>query len=363
MNIREDAMNGSGVPVPPLRTRRFETIDIAKAMAIILVVAGHFTDPRMPEGFEIARKVIYMFHMPLFMFASGFIYLATLKPVSYREFISRKFRRLMIPYFVTSFIVFGIKIALAPVMPLENPVTLADLAAIFYSPAAGYFLWFIWALWWMMMIIPFFNTPVKRGALLALAVILFFFAPVMPDLFCIKEFAGNLVYFAAGTVVCDFMRMRHIDGFGRIWQVVSLVLFAVMAWVSLAYVAQTGELPRALFALLTAFVGIAMGFGVARLYLDFSGKAMRAVAFSIASASYIIYLLHTTCMGFPKSLMNKLHFFDGGDLGLRFGLAMVVLVACGVVIPWFFARYVFPKFKATAFLFGLPYHKPEQTGR
>ncbi len=53
--------------------RRWYIIDYAKAIAIILVVIGHFDPDEQPFWWECVRTVIYSFHTPLFMFASGFV--------------------------------------------------------------------------------------------------------------------------------------------------------------------------------------------------------------------------------------------------------------------------------------------------
>lgn len=57
--------------------KRLISIDIAKAICIILVVVGHYHPDNAPEWYGIIIRFIYTFHMPLFIFASGYIYAAT----------------------------------------------------------------------------------------------------------------------------------------------------------------------------------------------------------------------------------------------------------------------------------------------
>lgn len=57
-----------------LRQRNY-VIDFAKAIAIILVVIGHWYPADSPAWWIGIRDVIYSFHMPLFMAASGYIYI------------------------------------------------------------------------------------------------------------------------------------------------------------------------------------------------------------------------------------------------------------------------------------------------
>ena len=59
--------------------KRIEIFDIAKGIAIILVVIAHLGIP------EFWRKFIFLFHMPFFFFIAGYFfkekYYATLKDV------------------------------------------------------------------------------------------------------------------------------------------------------------------------------------------------------------------------------------------------------------------------------------------
>lgn len=70
--------------------QRLISFDIAKAICIILVVIGHYVPDYSPLWYVGVHDVIYTFHMPLFMFASGFIYMATKKDITYRDFLLKK---------------------------------------------------------------------------------------------------------------------------------------------------------------------------------------------------------------------------------------------------------------------------------
>lgn len=93
-----------------INMQRIVLFDIAKALCIVLVVVGHYFPENSPVWYECLNKLIYSFHMPLFMFASGFIYMATKKEgESYSKFLVKKLKRLMLPYVVVSVIVISIK--------------------------------------------------------------------------------------------------------------------------------------------------------------------------------------------------------------------------------------------------------------
>ena len=84
---------------------RDKSLDIARGLCIILVVVGHYIPESAPSWYVAINKAIYAFHMPAFMFISGYVYLLSLKKDSYVTFFAKKFKRLLIPYFVVSTIV------------------------------------------------------------------------------------------------------------------------------------------------------------------------------------------------------------------------------------------------------------------
>lgn len=71
------------------KSGRDETIDIAKAVGIILVVLGH-------TNFEF-KNVIYQFHMPLFFFLSGMVWNKN-KSITPCEYIKKKLKSLYLPF-------------------------------------------------------------------------------------------------------------------------------------------------------------------------------------------------------------------------------------------------------------------------
>ena len=173
-------------------------LDVAKAVCIILVVVGHYVPDNSPGWYVAIHDVIYTFHMPLFMFASGCVYIATRKDIGYGSFLKRKLRRLMVPYLSTSVIVITIKLLTQGGMGVEHPVTVSSYLRMFYQPEAGYFLWFIWALWWMFVLVPLFRTPGSRLVLFIAALALHYVPLALPREFCISECRSMLVFFMLG---------------------------------------------------------------------------------------------------------------------------------------------------------------------
>lgn len=201
--------------------QRLIAFDIAKAVCIIFVVVGHYSPEGMPGWYTSLRSVIYAFHMPLFMFASGYIYNATRKDETYGAFLLKKVRRLMVPYLTTSVIVITLKLLALGNAYVENPVTWWSYVEILWSPSAGYFLWFIWALWWMFVIAPLFKSVKGRIGLLTVALFLALLPVELSKMFCLEQFRGMLLYFALGMVCSDY---RHRISFSK-YRAVGVTLF------------------------------------------------------------------------------------------------------------------------------------------
>lgn len=125
--------------------KRLEYVDIAKAIAVFLVVLGH-TNWVLIEGRSwLYVDVIYAFHMPLFFLLSGFF----IKPkeaysvAGWRRFLSKNFLALMVPYFLWGLILMPLSFANFAKLAWGNWLTLrtiempivGKLTALWYLPA------------------------------------------------------------------------------------------------------------------------------------------------------------------------------------------------------------------------------------
>lgn len=92
-----------------VKQKRIEYIDQLRAVAIILVVMGHSIQNNTLESTQAPLfSWIYSFHMPLFMFISGYVAFKTMYINKFSElfiFIKNRALRLLIPYFTWSIIV------------------------------------------------------------------------------------------------------------------------------------------------------------------------------------------------------------------------------------------------------------------
>lgn len=163
---------------------------------------------------------------------------------------------------------------------VENPVTAYAYIKMLYFPEAGYFLWFIWALWWMFVIAPLFATKQKRLLLLCAALLLYCIPPFLPEVFCFKQFQSMLVFFMLGAVCCDWSKIATSVKI-PFWAV--CLSFAALEYFYIRFDACHSVIP---------FVGIAT-----IIYLsDIISRGAKKIngLLTISATSYIIYLFHTT---------------------------------------------------------------------
>ncbi|MBQ8975360.1 MAG: acyltransferase family protein [Oscillospiraceae bacterium] len=132
-------------------TRRSFKIDNIRFILILLVVFGHLSEGVSGGFAKSLYNVIYCFHMPCFIFLTG--YFAKFSP---KTFI----RRLAIPYvvFQTLYLIFDHLV----IHPQE------ELFLQFGTPY--WLLWYLMTAMWYNMLVPIIHTKSKRTAAIVLAV-------------------------------------------------------------------------------------------------------------------------------------------------------------------------------------------------
>lgn len=326
--------------------KRLAYLDVARALSIILVVIGHYNQHDFPIWYQKSVLGIYTFHIPLFMFVSGYLYTLTGMEKGYCDLFWKKFRRLMIPYFVVSFIVISIKLLFQGHAYISNPVTPQSYLRMFCLPEAGYYLWFVWSLWSMFVIVPFFKTKGQRLLLFFLAVALQMMPLPEVDLFCLSQTKNNLVYFMLGVMASD--HRERLVPLGRV-----PLVFYFMAFLSVEFLYAFFPQSMGRFTLLIAFLGITFMIQLSKCLVQKGGKMMVFCLMSVSSASYVIYLFHTTFEGFAKAVIHKMDGVVDCSQMPFFLLGFVFVVTLGIWMPILLNDWVLKRYKTTRFLFGL----------
>ena len=327
--------------------QRIYFIDIAKAICIILVVVWHYSNGNSPEWCMALNEILGAFRMPFFMFASGYIYIATKKDIGYGGFMIKKIRRLMIPYFTVSLMVITMKLIAQGFTNFGDPVTLMSYLQMFYLPAAGYFLWFIWALWVMFAIVPLLKTKSSRVFFFFVCLALHFVPVSFPEVFCFDRVKEMMVFFMLGIVVYEHEFLRgYVNKFNLRNVVITTLLFVVLQYADFAI----GRGENTLIDAMLPYIGILFIIEVSKFICHCCKAVQTSWRMVVAASSYVIYLLHTTFVSFAKAVFAKLPF--DSSLWYVFVPEMVAAVSLGVLIPILLYR-IFKKYRLTRLLFGL----------
>src|SRR5262245_61238254 len=105
--------------------QRRDDLERAKGLAIILVVFGHLVAREGPAGvtwYEPLRQAVYLFHMPFFLFLSGFAaeLAGAARTVNIAALTRRRAVRLLLPFLAFGLLILAGKLALGGVMPVDN---------------------------------------------------------------------------------------------------------------------------------------------------------------------------------------------------------------------------------------------------
>ena len=157
--------------------KRIEFIDIAKGIAIICIILGHL-------GSNQINRIVFTFHVPIFFIITGYF---TNRKYNNKEFIINKFKRLIIPYFITSFFIivislFSLKIFFG--VNILNTLGAKEwiMATIYGAGDNHVFLgykfraigaiWFLWASFWAGILLRI-SLEFKKGYRILFIVALF----------------------------------------------------------------------------------------------------------------------------------------------------------------------------------------------
>lgn len=312
-------------------SNRIIWIDFVKAIAIVLVVLGHsiqYSDVNFDENHLF--RFIYSFHMPLFMFLSG--YLAGMPNNIQFNFVLKRFRGLVIPFFmwlIVFYVFFKCSDGLCEIGPVDF------LYGIMKRPDDGG-LWFLWVLFLIQCIhfasLKIFND--SRGyyfSLLLVMLVLYFFVFCGFDLwFGLGLVKWHIFFFVMG---CFFREKNILTMFG--WRtsiaLVPLVLFLELFWFrngfySFGYPLSgvTLRLYNLFFDYLVATIVIVFILVLARNYTR-DGACVQW----LSRNTLAIYAVHFIILNFALDVAK----WNFGDLNMPLKVCFVffVTILCSVV--------------------------------
>ena len=296
---------------------------IIKVITTILVVIAHITRFYSMGGGAIKKKYnfllhyitsfVYSFHMPLFICVSGAIFSFCInnkkKYSDFRLFIIKKWKRLMVPYFL---------IGIFYVMPVMCTLKITNLNPINYikeniilSKDARH-LWFLWTLFFIFIIVRMFYHRYEKSNRLFIGVLLFFisfFSDKLPNIFQLQGISYYLFFFCIGY---EFDRnKKKIDEFlgNRKWIV-------ILGWIFISFVVLY-TYNRAL-NLITAVIGMLCLYQCIRITKKYIIQIK--IYKWIERDSFGIYLFH------PMIIYVLFYWVKKFGFGLKYPIIVCVMI-------------------------------------
>ncbi|MGA3083608.1 MAG: acyltransferase family protein [Thermodesulfobacteriota bacterium] len=320
---------------------RFKEIDLAKGLAIFLVVVGHIVArqpyPSGNEWYTTLKFLIYKFHMPFFMFISGFVMLYSYKSVNsileYVTYVKNKFLRLMVAFFFFGIIVGISKYALRNYMYIDNVTAnpIQDYINLLINPMHSYSasLWYVYVLFIYFIIIPpiLYLIRGKLEILLFLGLVVHFLPA--PNYFAIDLTREYLFVFSLG-MLCSRKVKAAFDLVEK-YRLFFIICFVVSF--ALAFLPIQEEISK----LIIGCCSIPAIFSIIR-FKFFSKPNFWNM---LGRFTFPIYLMNTIAIGFAKGVLFKFVIWDG----INFLFFAPILLISGLFVPIFIKKQILARNK------------------
>lgn len=321
-------------------------LDRAKGLAILLVVFGHLVARRTPADvtwYDPLRIAVYLFHMPLFMYLSGYVTFlsgaARTPAAKWPRLAKRRAARLLIPFAAFGLAVLCGKLIVARVAHVDNvpsglwPGLRALVWDTEHSPATE--IWYIASLFAFCVITPPLLALGRRGMLLLGVAAVLYLLPLPPVLY-LNRIGTYFVFFVLGGLAADAgpRWLRLVD---RIWPMalaaLALAILPVSAgWIRFHWVEGAQGFPYKWALLIAGVLSLPAIHGLVR-----RGAVARVPALALLGRYvFVIYLLNTVFIGATKAVLLKFASWNGAHF-LPFAAVLLLAGVCG---PLFTKRYV-----------------------
>jgi hypothetical protein len=252
------------------------------------------------------------------------------------------------PYFFVSIVVIAIKLLTESSLQVESPISLTAFYQMLYLPTtAGSFLWFVYTLFLIFLIMPFFNSHKKLSVLLVGALILRYIPIPFTSYFGLIHIKAMLFFFVLGSVLCEWVVIRKIIGKVHIFVTLSAFIgvYILKSHTDVAIILE-------IIILMLALLGIGATIKVSKI-LEQTTK-IRSILLYVAVCSYTIYLFHTTFEGFAKAVLIKIAkcTFPNVNHTILFMLTTIVVILSGIICPMIIHKIATQNSKILSYLIG-----------
>lgn len=318
-------------------------ITLAKGLCILLVVTGHTLAGGVSLGNEWFSDVVlrlYLFHMPFFMFLSGFLYFrpGRIESISLKswEHARKQAVRLLLPFFFLGLVVLVGKFAMQNIVHVDNvPESFSSgLVKLFWetdhSPAM--FIWYIYVLFFYTVLSPLIYPYFKEKFVYWIALgLIIYFLPYVHYLY-LDRIAQYFIFFVIGGAIRqnEGKYLEAIDRKYLLWALIPVFLAILILVPFKPY------LHSSVGMLIVGLMSIPIMHGLARRTLAMgknrgteNANPLAQFFLNIGVYSYLIYLFNVITIGVIKGVLFK--FTDWN--GWHFWYFLPILIAGAIIGP------------------------------
>lgn len=312
---------------------------------IFLVVLGH-----SPTNYYL-NKWIYSFHMPLFMFISGYLLIYTtsnLKNIDYNNFVRKKLKRLIIPYFLWITIAYIPKYILNSYakFPVELSLKSYLIGFLYPKTVAITFYWFLPTLFFIMLIIVGLYKKLNINTVKLLIIILILNILYFPNIGFLNMdgIIKYSLYFVLG--IYYFQNKEKFERFLLEKKELIIITFIIL---NLNLIIEINFVKSYLYQSIIAIIGIIFSICLAEKYIELKFKFLKF----FEGTSYSIYLFSW----FPQTAIRII--VEMLDLKVSIFVLTLISFSFGIGIPFLINKlggYLVkkePKLKLLKYILGL----------
>ncbi|WP_370143446.1 nodulation factor fucose acetyltransferase NolL [Bradyrhizobium yuanmingense] len=326
----ERSLTKSTAPGASEANDRDLALDFAKGVLIILVIVGHLIQYILyrDEGFwdSPCFKLIYMFHMPLFMAISGYLACRALLRKSLAQAVGDRAMQLLPPMLFWYALLETAKLAVLR----RAPDASEDILPFLYDVAGTY--WFIWAAFVCFLLVKIVSIFDRDSPwILFVSVLVIALAPLTFSIFPLIKY--TYPFFCLGF---SFAQSRdHWTSITRRYKLLLIAslciaaLLCFLAWQKDTYVynnlALVQDMLSAKNVLLMLFGSAVASAIMIELFLQCwrygrSNRVVRFIAMEIGQSTLVLYLIQGTVF----RLMDSIKYAVPSDLTTRWAVAGIL---------------------------------------
>lgn len=333
-------------------SNRLESIDIAKGIGIILVVFAHTLVPQIRDNHVFAKFIwifIYNFHMPLFLFLSGWLFEKNINRYSDKgKSILKKLKLLIVPYvtfsvFAYVFVACAVRItAFANVLQSGGYDAVGIKDALFqiitYNGHIDQHLWFVFSLFIIFTVNILAPRIMKSKITLVILLILYVSKAYIGYFGILNYTAGDLFFFSLARIV--FSGHKQEIKSNSLMNLILILIVFITSNIIYSYFYVT-EIPsgitKSILYLIRCISSVTGIFTVCAVSVLLKGKRIAKPLKTAGLYSFDIYLMHAP-------------FLVSGSMGillaytsLPYYICSVLVLSAGILLPYIFSRFFIRK--------------------